>query len=64
MNKKDIYEQRKEMSDIIGEEFAKLADTLDRYIEEERRAQVRQKSQDEYFAYLRAIAKRPRRRAV
>lgn len=64
MNKKDIYEQRKETSDIIGEEFAKLADTLDRYAEEERRAQARQKSQEEYFAYLRAISKRSRRRAV
>jgi hypothetical protein len=64
MNKKDIYEQRKEMSDIIGEEFAKLANNLELMAEEMEKAQTRQKSQEEYFAYLRAISKRSRRRAV
>lgn len=63
MNKRDIYEQRKEMSDIIGEEFAKLANDLELMAEEMEKAQARQKSQDEYFAYLRAVNKRSRRRA-
>lgn len=63
MNKKDLYEQGKEMSDIICEAFAKLANDLELMAEEEKKSQARQKSQEEYFTYLRAINKRSRRRA-